>query len=116
MRVPRYEYQMMQFIRWDTPVTTFAGIKANVRIDDDEAIRDTMRINDDGSLRIPNVNREKHQGIWRCRHHHTTGANSSSGNTATAGKKNQVYLVKLSVSSRKSSQANKQNRKRFFLH
>ena len=84
---------MMQFIRWDTPVTTFAGIKANVRIDDEEAIRDTMRINDDGSLRIPNVNREKHQGIWRCRHHHR--ANSSSGRNVG---KNQV-LVKLSVSS-----------------
>ena len=109
MRVPRYEYQMMQFIRWDTPVTTFAGIKANVRIDDDEAIRDTMRINDDGSLRIPNVNREKHQGIWRCRHHHR--ANSSSGRNVG---KNQV-LVKLSVSSRKPSQANKQNRKRKFF-
>ena len=97
---------------------TFSGTtKANnVRQFGDEAIRDTMRINDDGSLRIPNVNREKHQGIWRCRHHHTTGANSSSGSTATAGKKNQVYLVKLSVSSRKRSQANKQNRERIFFY
>ena len=25
-----------------------------------------MRINDDGSLTIPNVNRRKHRGTWRC--------------------------------------------------
>ena len=104
--------------RWDTPTRGGGGVPAtfsgttkanNVRQFGDEAIRDTMRINDDGSLRIPNVNREKHQGIWRCRHHHR--ANSSSGRNVG---KNQV-LVKLSVSSRKPSQANKQNRKRKFF-
>jgi hypothetical protein len=56
----------MQFIRWDTPSqATFAGGKANYGIGgSEESIRDTMRINDDGSLRIPNVNREKHQGMY----------------------------------------------------
>ena len=120
MRVPRYEYQMMQFIRWDTPVTTFAGIKANVRIDDDEAIRDTMRINDDGSLRIPNVNREKHQGIWRC-HRSSRGrgqvkeVNAGSGGGGVDVRTNQV-LVKLSVSSSKPRQQQqaKLNRKQKF--
>ena len=34
--------------------------------DYDVAICDTMRINDDGSLTIPNVNRRKHRGTWRC--------------------------------------------------
>ena len=32
----------------------------------DIAICDTMRINDDGSLNIPNVNPRKHQGTWHC--------------------------------------------------
>ena len=56
----------MQFIRWDTPnQATLVGGKANYRIGGSkESIRDTMRINDDGSLRIPNVNHEKHQGMW----------------------------------------------------
>ena len=61
------EYQMMQFIRWDSPSqkSQLFGGKANYGIGgSEESIRDTMRINDDGSLRIPNVNREKHQGMY----------------------------------------------------
>ena len=57
----------MQFIRWDTPSqkSQLFGGKANYGIGgSEESIRDTMRINDDGSLRIPNVNREKHQGMY----------------------------------------------------
>ena len=124
--------------RWDTPTmegggrggtvpATFSGTtKANnVGFSDgDEAIRDTMRINDDGSLRILNVNREKHQGIWRC-HRRSRGhrgqveevnrdGSSLDGGGGGDAKTNQV-LVKLSVSSRKPSQANKQNRKRKFF-
>ena len=57
----------MQFIRWETPSqkSQLFGGKANYGIGgSEESIRDTMRINDDGSLRIPNVNREKHQGMY----------------------------------------------------
>lgn len=39
-----------------------------IRVDDtteSKILRDTMRINDDGSLWIPNVN-EGHQGVWKC--------------------------------------------------
>ena len=98
---------------------TFSTTKANnVRIGD-EAIRDTMRINDDGSLRIPNVNREKHQGIWRCHRSRGRGqveeVNAGSGGGVDV-RTNQV-LVKLSVSSSKPRQQQQQaklNRKQKF--
>ena len=78
--------------RWDTPTRGGGGVPAtfsgttkanNVRQFGDEAIRDTMRINDDGSLRIPNVNREKHQGIWRCHYPSRGQVRESSINCQT---------------------------------
>ena len=48
----------------------------------DIAICDTMRINDDGSLNIPKVNRRKHQGTWHCL--------DSQGNGATLDIKLQI--------------------------
>ena len=81
--------------RWDTPTRGGGGVPAtfsgttkanNVRQFGDEAIRDTMRINDDGSLNIPNVNPRKHQGTWHCL--------DSQGNGATLDIKLQIAKSK----------------------
>ena len=53
----------------------------------DIAICDTMRINDDGSLNIPNVNRRKHQGTWHCLDSQGNGATLDIKLQIAAGKK-----------------------------
>ena len=46
-----------------------------------------MRINDDGSLNIPNVNRRKHQGTWHCLDSQGNGATLDIKLQIAAGKK-----------------------------
>ena len=53
----------------------------------DIAICDTMRINDDGSLNIPNVNPRKHQGTWHCLDSQGNGATLDIRLQITKGKK-----------------------------
>ena len=78
----------------DARVFKVSRSRPNILLHDyDVAICDTMRINDDGSLTIPNVNRRKHRGTWRCE----AATNASSASEDAQDAENRVLDIKLQI-------------------